>query len=104
MNTLIVLCDTERGYYAELRGTMTGMGIRAVAPTAVEYQEENQDGALRRTEIWSCMKEDVPAIVEEISKYFAGKEIKIYDLTAAYTRIPGELKTLTVSKDGKLPF
>ncbi len=109
MDTLIVVTNTEVGINTSLRGMRNAM--RAVVPPPIprnfEHDDEGMpdtDQLLRKVEIWSCEKADVPLIVEEISKYHTGVEIKIYSLNEVFTRLPGELKSLTVTKDGKLPF
>lgn len=103
MNTLIVVIPVDTGYYLEVRGVRDG--LRALHPTTLTDVEELEHGTvLRNTKIFSCMKGDVPAAVEEISKHNVGVEIKVYSLVSQYTRLPGELKTITITKDGKLPF
>lgn len=103
MDTLIVATPVDTGYYLELRGVHNG--LRVVQPPPVSHMEDlDQPGILRSAKIFACAKQDMLAVVEEISKYNVGIDIKVYDLTNQFTRLPGELKSLTVTKDGKLPF
>lgn len=103
MDTLIVATPVDTGYYIELRGVRNG--VRVVQPPHVPNMEESDQGmVLRSAKIFSCSATDISTVVEEISKHNVGVDIKVYNLTQQFNRLPGELKSLTVTKDGKLPF
>lgn len=103
MDTLIVATPVDTGFYVEIRGARNT--VRCVsAPITGHPEDMDQPTLIRTAKIFSCFKVDIATVVEEISKQHVGADIKVYDLTQQFTRIPGELKSLTITKDGKLPF
>lgn len=103
MDTLILAVPVDTGYHFELRNVRGG--FRSVLiPEIRNWDENTMEKSLQETKLFACNGADVPAIVEEVSKHNVGTRIGIYTLTGQYHRLPGELKNLTVTKDGKLPF
>lgn len=100
MNCLVVAVDASRGIMYEFARVRNG--ARAVpmpsAPTL--------DGStpMRDVPVWMCEQSDVPALVDEISKLNTGIQLSVYQLVSTHVRLPGELKSLKVTKDGELPF
>ena len=100
MDSLIVISDTEEGRIYSIEGSR-GL-LRAVGVEEVDHDMDIR--AKQKQELFVCMAGDVPLAVAELSKYHVGRELKVYTLTQSFTRMPGELKNLIVTKDGKLPF
>lgn len=104
MNThLITVIDLERGLYNDWVGFN--------GPVQALFTETSQDdvGNMvtekqgRFVEIYACIEADVDAVVDRMASQWVGYDIKVFNLTKIVTRIPGELRTKTVSKEGVLP-
>jgi hypothetical protein len=65
--------------------------------------EDNEQKIMRRVKMWSCDEKDIPIVLEKMSREWVGYELKVFTLTHAATRIPGELKEKQLTKDGVLP-
>lgn len=100
MNNCIVTVESlDNGLYREWRG----MRYPARGVHTPELPDEDEHDPDRKVTTWACMECDVPMVVEEVSKKWVGYEIKIFNLTAISTRLPGELKTKQLTKDGVFP-
>ena len=100
MNTcLVVACDIDRGFYHEIRGISHGFNVVDVPKVDMD---ETQD-LMRDVYVWACHKDDAKAVAEKMSTKHVGSEIKIFNLSAIYTRAPGELKEKVVTTDGVFP-
>ena len=98
MDCIVMAVNIGESYYEDWRGV--GNGVRAINPTEIDWDNSK---STRLNEIWACMKVDVPRVVEEMSKYFVGREIKVFNLTEIHVRVPGELKSKLINNDGILP-
>lgn len=105
---LVVVADTERGQgytFNPLQGR--GRAVAVTTPEEPIWKNNDFTGDekldLRSVTIWSCMEEDVPHVVEELSKEWVGHDIKVFNLIEVHSRIPGELKRKRVEEDGVLP-
>jgi hypothetical protein len=67
-----------------------------------EYSADRADWSKRVT-TWTCSERDMPAVAEFLSKNYPGVDINVYKLHTVYYRVPGELQSKTVTKDGILP-
>jgi hypothetical protein len=89
----------NEGRNIELRGA--GASVFSIEPRKIPW--DIHDG-WKQSQMWACREEDIPAVVDVVSKAHPGKLIGIYKLNAAFQRGVGELKSLTVTEEGVLPF
>lgn len=100
MNNCIVTVETfENGLYREWRGVK--YPVRGVHTG--EDPDDDMPSTDRKVTMWACMECDVPIVVEKMSLEWVGHEIKIFNLVALSTRLPGEIKTKQLTKDGVFP-
>lgn len=63
------------------------------------YQESMKEIQSYTTE----REEDVPAIVDYLTRNFSGRDVSVFKLQSVSVRAPGEIVTKDISKDGVLP-
>lgn len=98
-NTIVMACDTEGGFYHEIRGNV--YGFRAVVTK--DFDPDDSHDFLQDCDMWACREEDAALLVDKLSIAHPGKDIKTFNLTAISYRAPGELKKKNVTKDGVFP-
>lgn len=104
MNThLITVLDLEEGLYNEWEGFNTPVRSLFTEVSQDDVVQMPQKKQARFVEMYACVEEDVDAVVDRMAAEWVGYEIKVFNLTKIVTRIPGELRTKTVSKEGVLP-
>jgi hypothetical protein len=100
MNNCIVTVETlDNGLYREWRGVQ--YPVRGVHTG--DMPDEDMHSPERHVTMWACMEADVPIVVEQMSKEWAGHEIKLFNLMSISTRLLGEIKTKELTKDGVFP-
>ena len=104
MNThIITVLNLDQGLYNEWGGFN--------APVQSLFTEVSQDDVAqmsqvkqdRFVEIYACTEGDVDAVTNRMAAQWVGHEIKIFNLSKIVTRLPGEMRTKIVSKEGVLP-
>lgn len=104
MNThLVTVLDLERGLYNEWMGFNSAVQALFTETSQDDVGNMTTEKQGRFVEIYACVEADVDAVVDRMSNQWVGYEIKVFNLTKIVTRIPGELRTKTVSKEGVLP-
>jgi hypothetical protein len=99
---LVVAIDIESGLAHEFAGLRHDQ-VRAVESSIDSAEGLAHTELMRRVGIWACHEEDVPAVVEVMSRSWVGHEIKIFNLVQIFSRIPGELREKDLTTDGVLP-
>lgn len=100
MKCLVVVSDLEQGVYYDFRNVHNG----ARALPIPDNTDSEGLVPMRDVPVWVCEEGDVPALVEEVTRINVGIQVSVFKLFSTHTRLPGELKSLTVTKDGELPF
>lgn len=62
------------------------------------------DGPWKDVEIVDCCPEDVPIVVDIMTKMWPGKEIYVAQVSKVFSRAVGDLVEKSVSESGVLPF
>lgn len=104
---LVTVLPLDRGIYQEWRGCTEDVralftkerGRDADTIAATSSFEE----LMRTVEVWACSEKDVDKVVEYMSKEWVGHEIKVFNMTQAFTRQAGDLKAKKVTTDGVFP-
>lgn len=91
--------DLDHGIYNVVWEDMENHGF-AISGVDLEDLGRWQNQATQ----WLVEETDVEAMAKKLTANFPGKDIQVYKLTGIYYRVPGELQTKAVSKDGILPF
>jgi len=105
MDTLVVAGITPgTGYYAEMSDELTRRSVEVRAVNIPEIKWESIDHAvgMRTNCVWACWAKDVTTVVAAVTKNFTG-QVQVFSLSTIYSRLPGALKQLDVTKDGVLP-
>lgn len=106
MECMVTVIDPMNGYRLNLRGLgfpVVGLMDTGKLPPDPDHEGVDQRGAMMNLRVWTCYKRDVDTLVKHLSEYWVNQEIRVYDLVSIATRLPGELKSKEVSKDGVLP-
>lgn len=98
-NHLVIAQGLDEGPYLELRGLRHG--ARAIITDRVNFEDERNP--FKRQTSFACMEEDVSTVVDYVSKNHVGDDVYVFKLIQSHIRLPGELKSKTISKDGVLP-
>ena len=103
LDTIVMVYNNDIGYRMQLRG-MANIAIAPMdLPAFNDYGDMASEDALKKAHVWYCDRKDTDKVVEEVSKYWANREIRVYQLTQISTRLPGDMRHKEVSKDGVLP-
>ena len=88
--------------------TSTFMGMINLMVDGTTYGQStgHRDNPLptNQVEQWLCEARDTVIVVDNMSRQFPGREIKVFNLSEVHIRPPGELVSKVVTKDGVLPF
>jgi hypothetical protein len=98
-NCLVTVADTENGVYiGDWRGLTT-----AVRTVTSPRPDQGDEDFLRSVQTFACQEEDVNVVVTKMSEWHVGRDIKVFNLTQVFSRLPGELKSKVVTKEGIFP-
>lgn len=109
IDCLILVGDTTRGdHWVTLE---LGHGMYCLdAPCNVDNEDVmlgNFDRApvidLKGSRMYAVERGSVDTVVAMLTKEFAGKEIKVFNLTGIFSRPVGEINSKRVEEDGILP-
>ncbi len=101
LDRLVVALNLGEGIYQEFRGLKAP--IWGLQTDEIPDSGEEVDHVLRKVQIWACEQRDVDVVVDRMSAAWVGHEIKVFNLSAITVRLPGELKSKQITKDGILP-
>lgn len=101
-NCIVTVENPDAGLYQEWAGARNGV-VGHYSTNHTDPNELPHQDMMRQIKTWWCSERDVKVVVEYMSTFWVGQEIKIFNLTAVSTRLAGDLKHKEVTKDGVLP-
>ena len=99
---VVVAPDKEELEGGNVRHVFDGMRNYAYPLEGAEVDIDRL-GWAKEAKSWMCVDRDVERVAAALTHNFPGRDINVYKLTTVYYRVPGEMQSKTVTKDGVLP-